>query len=128
VKEACESYPGRIVCGIDVKNGMAASRGWVAESSVPALELALAMKAAGVRTIVFTDISKDSTLQGPNLAETAALVEKSGLEIIGSGGVGSLDDLTALRLAGCEGAIVGKALYEGRFTLKEALRAAEGSK
>jgi phosphoribosylformimino-5-aminoimidazole carboxamide ribotide isomerase len=128
VKEACESYPGRIVCGIDVKNGMAASRGWVAESAVPALELALAMKAAGVRTIIFTDISKDSTLQGPNLAETAALVKKTGLEIIGSGGVGGLDDLIALRLVGCEGAIVGKALYEGRFTLEEALRAAEGSK
>ncbi|MDR2513586.1 MAG: 1-(5-phosphoribosyl)-5-[(5-phosphoribosylamino)methylideneamino]imidazole-4-carboxamide isomerase [Christensenellaceae bacterium] len=126
VRQACAQFPDRIVCGIDVKDGKAASRGWVRASEVSALELALSMKAAGVKTVVFTDISKDSTLQGPNLAATAALVRDSGLEVIGSGGVGRLDDLIALREAGCEGAIVGKALYEGRFTLEEALRAAEG--
>lgn len=123
VKEACARFPGRVVCGIDAKDGMTAVRGWVDVSAVSALELALRMRDAGVRTIIYTDISRDGTLQGPNVERTEELIRKTGLEVIGSGGIGSLQDLLDLKRAGCGGAIAGKALYAGRFTLEQALEA-----
>lgn len=122
VKEACATFPGRIVCGIDAKDGMVAVRGWVDASAVTPIMLAKRMRDVGVTTIVYTDISRDGTLEGPNVEATAALVRETGMEIIGSGGVGALKDVEAFKNAGCEGAIIGKALYAGAFTLKEALR------
>ena len=122
VEKACAKWPGQIAVGIDAKNGIVATRGWVESAGMTATELALRMKQCGVREIIYTDVSRDGMLQGPNVPATAALVEATGMDIIGSGGVSKLDDLTALREAGCAGAILGKALYEGAFTLPEAIK------
>lgn len=121
VREACAAYPGRIAVGIDAKNGKVALRGWVSTVDMTAAELALQMKILGVTTIIYTDISRDGMMQGPNVAATRKLVEETGMEIIGSGGVSCLRDLADFRAAGCAGAILGKALYENAFTLEEAL-------
>lgn len=125
VEEACARYPGRIVCGIDANNGEVALRGWVKGSGVSAVELATQMKNCGVCAVIYTDISRDGTLEGPNLAATKGLIEQSGLDVIGSGGVGSMADLAALGQIGCEGAIVGKAIYSGAIALKDALKLEE---
>jgi len=122
IREACTRFPGRVLCGIDAKDGWTAVRGWVDVSKVQAVELALRMRDAGVKTVIYTDISRDGTLQGPNVERTSELIQKTGLEIIGSGGIGELDDLAALKKAGCGGAIVGKALYAKKFTLRQALQ------
>ena len=121
VEAACARWPGQIVVGIDAKNGIVATRGWVESAGMTATELALRMKEFGVRDIIYTDVSRDGMMQGPNVTATAALVQATGMDIIGSGGVSRLDDLAALRDAGCAGAILGKALYEGAFTLPEAI-------
>lgn len=121
VEAACARWPGKIAVGIDAKNGIVATRGWVESAGMTATELALRMKAFGVRDIIYTDVSRDGMMQGPNVPATAALVQATGMDIIGSGGVSQLDDLAALRDAGCAGAILGKALYEGAFTLPEAI-------
>lgn len=123
VEEACRAFPGKIAVGIDAKNGMVATRGWVESTGLTATDLALRMKDLGVDTVIYTDVSRDGMMQGPNVAATRALVEASGLNIIGSGGVSSLRDLQDFRNAGCAGAILGKALYENAFTLPEALSA-----
>ncbi|MBQ7305039.1 MAG: 1-(5-phosphoribosyl)-5-[Clostridia bacterium] len=123
VREACAAYPGRIAVGIDAKTGKVALRGWVSTVDMTAAELALQMKALGVTTIIYTDISRDGMMQGPNVAATRKLVEETGMEIIGSGGVSCLKDLADFRAAGCAGAILGKALYENAFTLEQALEA-----
>ena len=121
VRNACETWPGRIAVGIDAKNGRVALRGWVTTAELTAVELALQMKAAGVTTVIYTDVSRDGMMQGPNVSATRALIAQTGMEIIGSGGVSSLRDVAALREAGCAGAILGRALYENAFTLEEAL-------
>jgi len=123
VAEACKRYPGKIAAGIDAKNGMVTTRGWVASTGITATELALRMRDLGVTTIIYTDVSRDGMMQGPNVPATKALVDATGLGIIGSGGVSSIDDLRAFRAAGCAGAILGKAMYEQAFTLPEALAA-----
>ena len=125
VLQACRAYPGRIAVGIDARDGLVAVRGWVEQSELSALELALRVRDAGVQTVIYTDIARDGMMQGPNVASTAQLVEKSGMQVIGSGGVSSLQDIMALRQAGCAGVITGKALYTGAFTLEEALRLEE---
>lgn len=113
--------PGFVVAGIDTKNGMMATEGWTESGSETGLSLAQRFAKMGCQRTVFTDIAKDGRLAGPNLEETKKMVEESGLLVIGSGGVSNLDDLRHLQAIGCEGTIVGKALYEGRFTLAEAL-------
>ena len=123
VQEACRAFPGKIAVGIDAKNGLVATRGWVATTGLTATELALRMKDMGVDTVIYTDVSRDGMMQGPNVPATRALVEATGLNIIGSGGVSAIRDLQDFRAAGCAGAILGKALYEGAFTLPEALEA-----
>lgn len=123
VAEACRRYPGRIAAGIDAKNGVVTTRGWVASAGVTAVELAIRMRDLGVTTVIYTDVSRDGMMQGPNVPATKALIEATGLDVIGSGGVSSIDDLRALRRAGCAGAILGKAMYEQAFTLPEALAA-----
>ena len=122
VEAACAKWPGQIAVGIDAKNGIVATRGWVESAGMTATELALRMKQCGVRDIIYTDVSRDGMMQGPNVPATAALVQATGMDIIGSGGVSQLGDLTALKGAGCAGAILGKALYEGAFTLPEAIK------
>ena len=123
VQEACNRYPGRIAVGIDAKDGMVATRGWVTSAGMTAIELALRMRALGVTTIIYTDVSRDGMMQGPNVSATRALIEASGMDVIGSGGVSCVDDLRNLRDAGCAGAILGKSLYEKAFTLADALSA-----
>ena len=106
---------------------MVATRGWVEATTLTAVELALRMRDAGVTNVIYTDVSRDGMMQGPNVPATKALIEATGLDVIGSGGVSSIGDLTALRQAGCAGAILGKALYEGAFTLPEAIAAMTSS-
>ncbi len=122
VQEACRKYPGRIAIGIDMKDGYVAVRGWTKQSAMKPLELALQMKGLGATTVIFTDISRDGMMMGPNTAETKNLMEASGLEVIASGGVRNLDDIRAIRAAGIPGAITGKALYEGTLDLAGALK------
>ncbi len=117
--------PERIVIGIDARDGMVATHGWLSTSDVRAVDLARAMKEAGVQRVVYTDISRDGMLTGVNVAASVDLARTSGLRVIASGGVGSLEDiraLTAHEADGVEGVIVGQALYTGRFTLAQALR------
>ncbi len=123
--ELCAAWPGRIAAGIDAKNGKVALRGWVETAGMTAVDLALQMKAKGVCRVIYTDVSRDGMMQGPNIPATRALVEATRMPITGSGGVSSLNDLRELKKAGCAGAILGKAMYEKAFTLAEALACAE---
>ena len=125
VEEACKRYPGRIAVGIDAKNGMVATRGWVTSTELTAVELALRMRELGMTTVIYTDVSRDGMMQGPNVAATQVLIEATGMDIIGSGGVSAIDDLLRFREAGCAGAILGKAIYEKAFTLADALSAVQ---
>ncbi|BCN30553.1 1-(5-phosphoribosyl)-5-[(5-phosphoribosylamino)methylideneamino]imidazole-4-carboxamide isomerase [Anaeromicropila herbilytica] len=122
IKEAISTFGAdKIVIGIDAKNGMVAIEGWEKVSNYNAVTLGIQMKEIGVKTIVYTDISKDGMLQGPNLEHTREMVEATGLDIIASGGVSSLKDLEMLDDISVHGAIIGKALYENRIELKNAV-------
>jgi len=125
VRDALARFgPERIVIGIDARDGRVATHGWRQISELRALDLARAMADAGVQRIVYTDISRDGMLSGVNLAGSVDLARASGLKVIASGGVSSLDDIRALaahEADGVEGVIVGQALYTGQFTLPEAL-------
>jgi phosphoribosylformimino-5-aminoimidazole carboxamide ribotide isomerase len=116
----------RIIVGIDARDGMVAVRGWEDVTTVTALEMAREMRALGVKRTIYTDISRDGVLQGPNIPAIRAMAEGTGLTVIASGGVSTIEDIVNLRgISGVEGAIVGKALYEGRLTLGDALKAAK---
>ncbi|WP_394522129.1 1-(5-phosphoribosyl)-5-[(5-phosphoribosylamino)methylideneamino]imidazole-4-carboxamide isomerase [Lacrimispora sp. JR3] len=115
----------RLVAGIDAKNGMVAVEGWEKFSDVSASELVNQMKEYGIRHVVYTDIARDGMLSGPNVEYTKKLTEETGLDIIASGGMSSMEDLRELYNAGIHGAIIGKALYENRIDLKEAIDAFE---
>lgn len=127
VEEACQKYEERIIVGIDAKNGIVAVDGWGVSGEVEAGELAKRMVNAGVRTIIYTDISRDGTLTGVNAEATVALAKESGAAVIASGGVTSLDDirrLKALEADGVCGVIVGKSIYTGALDLQEAIEIA----
>jgi len=113
--------PERLVVGIDAKNGQVAVRGWTEVFDLTVPELARRVHAQGARTVIYTDVARDGMLSGPDVPGARTLAEL-GLDVIVSGGVASLDDLRSARAAGLAGAIVGRALYEGRFTVPEALR------
>ncbi len=118
VREACRAAPGRVLVGIDARDGRVAVEGWAEVSELAAEELARRFADAGVAAIVFTDISRDGALQGVNLEATVGLAEAASLPVIASGGVASLDDIAGLLAcenAGIEGAIIGRALYDGRI-------------
>ena len=122
VEEAVKKFGAdKIVVGVDAKNGMVAIEGWEKVSDKSALSMCLSMKEMGVENIVYTDISKDGMLMGPNVSMTQELTEKTGMNIIASGGVSSMEDLRNLNNAGIKGAIIGKAIYENRVTVKEAV-------
>ncbi|MGM7702844.1 1-(5-phosphoribosyl)-5-[(5-phosphoribosylamino)methylideneamino]imidazole-4-carboxamide isomerase [Pseudalkalibacillus sp. Hm43] len=123
-KEMLKKYGERIAIGLDARDGYVATEGWLDKSEVKATNLAKEMAEAGARHFIFTDISRDGTLEGPNIEAIAELAKASGAEVIASGGVSSLEDLRNLadrQHEGIEGAIIGKALYTERFTLSEAL-------
>ncbi|HZS48598.1 MAG TPA: 1-(5-phosphoribosyl)-5-[(5-phosphoribosylamino)methylideneamino]imidazole-4-carboxamide isomerase [Blastocatellia bacterium] len=127
LKEMVKRFGSKIIVGIDAKDGVVRTRGWEQSAQTRAADLALAVATAGVGRIVYTDIARDGMLTGVNLAATSEIARTSGLRVTASGGVGSLDDLQKLKeieADGVDSVIVGKALYEGRFTLKEALNVA----
>ena len=125
VKEAAEKFGDRIVVGIDARNGFVAVHGWEKSSNVKAAELAKKIVAAGVKTIIYTDISKDGMLSGVNASTFTELAKESGAEVIASGGVKSIEDIRALKSAKVAGVIVGKAIYTGALDLKSAIAEAE---
>lgn len=128
VKNACRAYPGRIVVGIDAKNGDVAVEGWEASGHIQAEELARKMADAGVERIIFTDIARDGMLSGVNVEATVAVAKASGLKVTASGGVASLEDLKILKKRetdGVEGCIIGKALYTGAIDLRQAVAIAK---
>lgn len=123
--EMIRKYGRKIAVGIDAKNGYVATHGWLDTSEVKAVELGKRFADAGAETFIFTDIATDGTLSGPNLAAVCEMAEVTGKSVIASGGVSQLEDLSAIKAAaskGVSGAIVGKAIYENRFTLAEALK------
>jgi phosphoribosylformimino-5-aminoimidazole carboxamide ribotide isomerase len=125
VLDACKAFPGRIAVGIDARDGFVATEGWAETSSMPAAELGLRFEDAGVAAIIYTDIGRDGMLSGLNLDQTVDLAQRLTTPVIASGGVGSLDDLRALKRVTTgtriEGVIVGRALYDGRVEPLEAL-------
>lgn len=126
IREAIEKFGAEhIVVGVDAKDGYVAIEGWEKLSDQTALSMALAMKDMGVKTIVYTDISKDGMLQGPNIEQTKLLSDKTGIDIIASGGVSCMEDLQRINEAGIHGAIIGKAIYEKKVILKDAVKAFE---
>ena len=126
VQELCRDYPGKVIVGIDARNGQVATKDWLETTTVQAIDLAQQMAAAGAAGIIYTDIQRDGTLQGPNLAALRALATQVEVPIVASGGVSSLTDLLsllALEPLGVSGVIVGKALYSGAVDLREAIQA-----
>ena len=121
LQHAAAKYPGRIVVGIDANQGKAAIKGWVEATDISAVDLGLMVKKMGIETVVYTDISKDGMLSGPNLEGINEMIEKTGLNIIASGGISSLKDLQQIKETGAAGAIIGKALYTGEIRLSDAL-------
>src|SRR5262249_53253444 len=124
LRQTVDKFGSKIIVGIDAKDGIVRTRGWEQSAESRAVDLARTVAAIGVERIVYTDIARDGMLVGVNLAATSEIAKESGLKVTASGGIGSLDDLVALRKIerfGVDSVIVGKALYEGRFTLKEAL-------
>ncbi|MCZ2202937.1 1-(5-phosphoribosyl)-5-[(5-phosphoribosylamino)methylideneamino]imidazole-4-carboxamide isomerase [Cylindrospermopsis raciborskii] len=126
VQGLCEQFPQQIIVGIDARNGLVATRGWLETSQILAPQLATQMQELGAAAIIYTDINRDGTLQGPNLQALRDLVSAISIPVIASGGVGSVTDLLtllSLEHQGVTGVIVGKALYTGDISLPEALRA-----
>ena len=121
VKEACRRFRDSVIVGIDARDGRVATRGWIRDTKQTAVALAEAMADAGVRRFVYTDISRDGTLTEPNFSAVSEMVEALHLPIIAAGGVASVNHLSMLQKLGCEGAIIGKALYTGDINLKQAL-------
>ena len=125
VREAAKEFPGQIAVGIDARDGRVATKGWAEETNVLVTHLARSFEDAGVAAIIYTDINRDGTMQGPNVQANAALARAVSIPVIASGGVSSLADLIALRDCGAtlNGAISGRALYEGALNLGQALEA-----
>lgn len=122
VKEACKNFPQRIIAGIDAKDGLVAIKGWVEVTNIKATELALKMQDYGVWGIIYTDISKDGMLTGPNIDAMKEMVKTVNIPVIASGGVSSIKDIKRLKeIKGLYGVITGKALYSGAIDLKEAI-------
>ena len=125
VGEACRRFPGRIVCGIDAKGGEVAVKGWEQGSGLKVADVARRVRLLGVAVVEYTDVARDGMFTGVDAAGAARLQAEAGIPVVASGGVATLDDVTACRKAGLYGVIVGKALYEGRVDLARALRLAE---
>jgi len=129
VAEACKKYPGQIVVGIDARDGLVAVRGWADVTKKLATEMAREMAGFGVEAIIYTDISRDGMMQGPNIEATRKLAESIDIPVIASGGLSSLDDirrLMAIEFSGVTGVITGKAIYSGAIDLREAVALTKG--
>jgi len=131
VREACKAYPGRVAVGIDAKGGRVAVEGWGESSELTAQELAQRFEDAGVAAIIYTDIDRDGVLKGLNFESTAALAASTRIPVIASGGLASINDIETLlrpEYDMLEGAITGRALYDGRLDAKAALALIAGAK
>jgi phosphoribosylformimino-5-aminoimidazole carboxamide ribotide isomerase len=125
VQEACREFPGRIIAGIDAKDGLVAIKGWAEVTAVKAVDLAIKMQDYGVIAIIYTDIKRDGMLTGPNIEATQALAKALHIPVIASGGVHTMKDienLLAVRHSGVSGVITGKAIYSGSLNLREAIQ------
>lgn len=125
VREACRLHPGRVAVGIDARSGRVATEGWAETSELTVVDLAKRYEDAGVAAIIYTDIDRDGVLKGLNLSSTLALARAVKIPVIASGGLASMDDIRALAQPECdilEGAISGRAIYDGRIDVTEALR------
>ena len=123
-RSACRKYPGRLVLGIDARDGRAATDGWLNTSDVTAIDLARQFAAEPLAAIIYTDISMDGMMRGPNIPAMAEMQATVKVPIIASGGVTTVDDVSRLADAGLAGCIIGRALYEGTLSLADAIRAA----
>jgi len=124
VRAAAAAFPGQVAVGLDARNGRVATRGWAEETDVMVTDLAKSFEDAGIAAIIYTDIMRDGAMKGPNVDATAALARVVDIPVIASGGVSSMEDLTALKATGIiSGAISGRALYDGAIDLAAALAA-----
>lgn len=125
VAEACTAFPGKVIVGLDARNGLLATDGWAEVSELKATDLARRFEADGVSSIVYTDISRDGMMQGVNVEATVAMAQASSIPVIASGGITDIDDIKALKAraqVGICGAITGRAIYEGSLDVAEAQR------
>jgi phosphoribosylformimino-5-aminoimidazole carboxamide ribotide isomerase len=131
IKDAARAFPGRVAVGLDARDGKVAVEGWAATSEITALDLARRFEDAGVAAIIYTDVARDGMLKGLNLEATIALADQISIPVIASGGLASLDDVRALlkpRARKLQGAIVGRALYDGRLDAAAALALVRGTR
>ncbi|MEP4194163.1 MAG: 1-(5-phosphoribosyl)-5-[(5-phosphoribosylamino)methylideneamino]imidazole-4-carboxamide isomerase [Aliishimia sp.] len=127
VRQAAKAFPGHVAVGIDARNGKVATKGWAEETDVNVTDLAKSFEDAGVAAIIYTDINRDGAMGGPNVPATESLARAVDIPVIASGGVSSMADLEALKATGViEGAISGRALYDGAIDLGQALKALRG--
>jgi phosphoribosylformimino-5-aminoimidazole carboxamide ribotide isomerase len=127
VEQLCQAYPRRVVVAVDARDGVVAIEGWTESGAITALELGKRAAGWGAAALLYTDVARDGTHGGPNLAATAELGRQLGCDVIASGGVSSLADLARLRDAGIFGVVVGRALYDKRFTAADAVAVAHGA-
>lgn len=126
-RRVCRQFPGKLVLGIDARDGRVATDGWLETSEMPAVDLARQFEDAPIAAIVYTDISTDGMMAGPNVAAMAEMQRAVRLPVVASGGVTTVDDVARLAAAGLSGCIIGRALYEGTILLGAAIAAAERS-
>ena len=127
VEQVCSAHPGRIIVAVDARDGIVAIDGWTASGGITAAALTLRAAGWGAAAVLYTDVARDGLGGGPNIDATAALARATSIEVIASGGVGSLDDIAALARAGVPAVVVGRALYDGRFTVADAARVAHAA-
>jgi phosphoribosylformimino-5-aminoimidazole carboxamide ribotide isomerase len=127
VETACRAHPGRIIVAVDARDGVVAIDGWTTSGGMTAAALAALAASWGAAAVLYTDVARDGLGGGPNVAATAALARAAGIDVIASGGVGSLADLAALAAAGVPAVVVGRALYDGKFTVADAARVAHNA-
>ncbi len=126
VEQACRAFPGRVRAGIDARNGEVKVAGWLSGTGLTVAEVGRRVKAAGVELVEYTDVGRDGMFAGVDAAGAARLAAEAGVQVVASGGVARLADITACRDAGLAGVIVGKAIYEGKVSLREAVALAKG--
>jgi phosphoribosylformimino-5-aminoimidazole carboxamide ribotide isomerase len=124
LRDAAKRFGERLVVAVDARDGLVVVDGWARSSALPAAELARTCAEAGVRRLLVTSASRDGSLAGPDLDLLQSVIEASGLPVLAAGGIGSLDDLVRIKAIGCEGAVLGSALWSGRVRLGDALRVA----